>query len=104
MVARGHAGIELDYPEHRALVDRGADLLADRVGERVVADREAFVGRPELDVFGAGPRDFSGGADLVDLDLGFALAVVAGDDAPDIKRHTSSLWCGLSGALAPGGC
>ena len=62
-------------------------IFLHRVLEGVVADREALGGRPQLGVFGAGPRVLLDGGDFVDLDNGIAVLVVTGDDPADIHGH-----------------
>src|SRR5262249_51124462 len=91
VVARGHAGRELDHPEGRAARQRGTRLALAGVLLAVVVDREAL-GRPDIAGRRPGPAGEQMLGDLVDLHGRLTLAVVTRDHPPDPERHGFISW------------
>ena len=75
--------VEVQNTEHAAAVDHGelARALAVVVLQRVVG--RCRVGRPDVADLAVWPPFFEMGTDFVNLDYGFAIAVMACDDASD---------------------
>src|SRR4051812_39552073 len=86
VVARLHAGAELDDAQDRAAGKRGADRTGRRVVVAVIVYGETFRG-PDRRDHGAGPALLQLADDFVDLDDRLAVRVVAGDDAADLECH-----------------